>query len=107
MADGRSRARSHTTTSDLIAESPHDVATATIESDVEFFHVLLAERVRDVGPQPVADGVASPVGRYEGTADLKESLSGDHEDALVAHVVNRELDQLLQIHPQVRGYQRN
>ena len=25
------------------------------QSDVEFFHVLLAERVRDVGPQPVVD----------------------------------------------------
>jgi hypothetical protein len=24
-------------------------------SDVEFFHVLLAERVRDVGPQPFVD----------------------------------------------------
>ena len=25
------------------------------QSDVEFLHVLLAERVRDVGPQPVVD----------------------------------------------------
>jgi len=47
-------------------------------------------------------GSPAPLGRYEGAADLKEALSGDPEDAPVAHVVNRELDQFLQIHPQLR-----